>query len=47
MKVYTKQEEKATEAPEKEAESVAFSYALAHLQLHKIFNVHLQFQCCI
>ena len=47
MEFYTEQGEKATYLPGKQAEIVAFTYAMVHLQLHKIFNVHLQFQCCI
>ena len=47
MEFYTEQGEKATDPPEKQVENVAFTYAMMHLQLHKISNVHLQFQCCI
>ena len=44
MEFYTEEREKATNLPEKQAEIVEFTYAMVHLQLHKISNVHLQFQ---
>ena len=47
MGFYTEQEEKATAPQGKQAEIVAFTYVMVQLQLHKILNVHLQFQCCI
>lgn len=47
MEFYTEQGEKATDSPEKQTEIVAFTYAMVQLQLHKISDVHLQFQCCI
>ena len=47
MGFYTGQGEKATDSSGKQAKIVAFTYAMVQLQLHKIFNVHLQFQCCI
>ena len=47
MGFYTGQGEKATDSLEKQAKIVAFTYVMVQLQLHKISNVHLQFQCCI
>ena len=46
MEFYTEQGEKATDPPGKQAEIVAFTYVMVQLQLHKISNVQLQFQCC-
>ena len=46
MEFYTGQREKAIDFPAKQAENVAFTNAMVHLQFHKISNVHLQFQCC-
>lgn len=47
MEFYTEQEEKSNQFFKRQAEIVAFTYAMVHLQLHEILYVHLQFQCCV
>lgn len=44
MEFYTEQGEKATDPRKKWPEIVTFTYAMVHLQLYEISNVHLQFQ---
>ncbi|MFQ7157916.1 MAG: hypothetical protein ACLRQR_14430, partial [Merdimonas faecis] len=38
--------EKGNPKPEKQLKTVAVTHDIMQLQLHKVFNVQLQFQCC-